>query len=73
MRASPRWLRTLWPELVFGALWVVLLTLMHTVVTDDDVWPHTLLDALQWVVFAGYVIAVFGGGRRRRPALHAAD
>lgn len=52
-----RWVRLLWPELVFGALWVALLALTHTFFTDDDSWPHSAVDALQWLVFGGYVLA----------------
>jgi hypothetical protein len=62
----------LWPEIVFGTLWVALLALTHTLFTDDDMWQHRLIDGLQWVVFAGYVIAAFGG-QRRQPSLDPTD
>ena len=67
-----RWLRLLWPEFVFGAVWLVLFALTHTLFTDDDVWQHTAIDGLQWVVFAGYVAAVTTAHRRLR-AVDAAD
>ncbi|MBV8160462.1 MAG: hypothetical protein JO265_06025 [Acidimicrobiia bacterium] len=64
--ASPvmRWPRLLWPELIFGAVWIQLFVLTHTVFTDDDVWQHTAIDGLQWVVFAGYVLAAATAHRR---------
>ena len=61
-----RWTRLLWPELVFGSCWLVLIVLGHTFFTDDEMWQHAALDALQWVVFAGYVAA--GAAAHLRPA-----
>jgi hypothetical protein len=54
---SVRWVRLFWPELVFGAGWLLLLVLGHTVYTDDEMWQHAAIDAMQWVVFVGYVLA----------------
>jgi len=53
-----RWIRLLWPEMVFGGMWIALLCLGHTVFTDDEMWQHAAIDALEWCAFFGYVIAV---------------
>jgi hypothetical protein len=64
MSASTRWLRLLWPEIVFGLLWLLLLVLAHTLFTDDDMWQHRAVDILQWAVFAGYVAGATTAHRR---------
>ena len=61
-----RWIRLLWPEMVFGGMWIALLCLGHTVFTDDEMWQHAAIDALEWGAFFGYVIAVFATVRRGR-------
>ncbi|MBV8304397.1 MAG: hypothetical protein JOZ04_09330 [Acidimicrobiia bacterium] len=69
--STRRWLEVLWPEVVFGAVWVVLLALTHTIFTDDDMWQHTAIDGLQWVVFAAYVLAAITAHRQLHTAADA--
>ena len=52
-----RWIRLLWPEVVFGALWLVLVCLGRIAFTDDEMWQHRAIDALQWAALVGYVTA----------------
>ena len=65
--------RLLWPEFIFGAVWVLLIALTHTVFTDDDMWQHSAIDALQWMVFAGYVAAAATAHRRLHGAVESAE
>lgn len=59
--ASTRWARWLsgwqrqaWPELVFGAAWIVFGVLSHTVFGDDEGVGHVVTRVAMYVATAGY-------------------
>jgi hypothetical protein len=59
-----RLMRIVWPELLFGLVWLVLIVLGRTLYTDDEMWQHAVIDGLQWLVFLGYASSAVAVHRR---------